>query len=159
MQHRYVWFYNRASAIVVLITLIVATIPVQVSAVNSTDYVANEVLVKLKPLANVLKILTIYGLDPNIGPNDRLGSLPIYRLRIIDGVSPLMKAATLALNPLVAYAEPNYIGQAPEGVYQSGWSKGDNDDSGYRTQWAPDTDSTAGSSYSLPRRWGNCCDT
>src|SRR6476660_10606449 len=128
MRHRYVWFYNRMSTIVVLIAIIVATMPVRVSAVNSTDYVANEVLVKLKPLANVLKILNTYGLDPNIGPNDRLGSLPIYRLQIIDGVSPLVKAATLALNPLVAYAEPNYIGQAPAGVYQSGWSKGDNDD-------------------------------
>jgi thermitase len=139
MRHRYVWFYNRMSTIVVLIAIIVATMPVRVSAVNSTDYVANEVLVKLKPLANVLNILITYGLDPNIGPNDRLDSLPIYRLRIIDGVSPLIKAAALALNPLVAYAEPNYIGQAPEGVYQSGWSKGGNDDSGYRTQWAPDT--------------------
>jgi thermitase len=139
MRHRYVWFYNRMSTIVVLIAIIVATMPVRVSAVNSTDYVANEVLVKLKPLANVLNILITYGLDPNIGPNDRLDSLPIYRLRIIDGVSPLIKAAALALNPLVAYAEPNYMGQAPEGVYQSGWSKGGNDDSGYRTQWAPDT--------------------
>jgi thermitase len=138
MRHRYVWFYNRASTIVILLTLIVAMTPVPVSAVNSTDYVTNEVLVKLKPLANVLKILNTYALDPNIGPNDQLGSLPIYRLRITDGVSPLIKAATLALNPLVAYAEPNYIGDAPAGVYQSGWSKGENDDSGYRTQWAPD---------------------
>src|SRR5260221_11254828 len=111
MRHRYVWFYNRVSTIVVLITLIVATMAVRVSRVSSTDYVANEVLVNLNPLANVLKILIAYGLDPNIGPNDRLGSLPIYRLRIIDGVSPLIKAAALALNPLVAYAEPNYIGQ------------------------------------------------
>jgi subtilisin family serine protease len=139
MRHRYVWFYNRASIIVVLLTLIMATMPVQVGAVNSADYVANEVLVKLKPLANVLKILNSYGLDPSIGPNDRLGALPIYRLRSIDGVSPLVKAAALTLNPLVDYAEPNYIGQAPAGVYQSGWSKGDNDDSGYRNQWAPDT--------------------
>jgi subtilisin family serine protease len=137
MRHRYVWFYSRVSAIVALISLILATMPVRVSAVSSTAYVANEVLVKLKPLANLLNIVTS-GLDPNIGPMDRLGSLPIYRLRIIDGVSPLVKAANLALNPLVAYAEPNYIGQGPEGVYQSGWSKGENNDSGYRTQWAPD---------------------
>src|SRR5215213_9937882 len=101
MRHRYVWFYNRAFIIVVLLTLIVATMPVRVGAVNSTDYVGNEVLVKLNPLANLLQIVIAYGLDPNIGPNDRLGSLPIYRLRIIDGVSPLIKVATLALNPLV----------------------------------------------------------
>jgi len=138
MRHRYVWFYNRAFIIVVLLTLIVATMPVRVGAVNSTDYVGNEVLVKLRPLANLLQIVIAYGLDPNIGPNDRLGSLPIYRLRIIDGVSPLIKVATLALNPLVAYAEPNYIGQAPESVYGSAWSKGDNDETGYKTQWAPD---------------------
>ena len=66
MRHRYVWFYNRVSTIVVLITLIVATIPVQVNAVNSADYVTNEVLVKLKPLANVLNLLITYGLEPNI---------------------------------------------------------------------------------------------
>src|SRR5262245_18156716 len=126
------------SALVVLFTLIAAAMPVRVSAVTSTDYVANEVLVKLNPLANVLNLVLPYGLDPDIGPNDRLGALPIYRLRIIDGVSPLVKAATLALNPLVAYAEPNYIGQAPEAVYQSAWSKGENDDTGYRAQWAPD---------------------
>jgi thermitase len=138
MRHRYVWFCSRVSAIVVLMALIVATMPVRVNAVNSTDYVANEVLVKLNPLANILNIVMAYGLDPNIGPNDQLGSLPIYRLRIIDGVSPPIKAAALALDPLVVYAEPNYIGQAPESVYGSAWSKGDNDDSGYRTQWAPD---------------------
>ena len=138
MRHRYVWFYNRVSTIVVLITLIVATMPVRVSAVNSTDYVANEVLVKLNPLANILNIVTAYGLDPNIGPNDQLGSRPIYRLRIIDGTSPPEKAAALALDPLVVYAEANYIGQEPEGVYESGWSKGGNDDTGYKTQWAPD---------------------
>jgi subtilisin family serine protease len=144
MHHRYVWFYTRVSALGILIALVglmarvVAPLPARVSAASSSDYVSNEVLVKLKPLANLLDIVMIYGLDPNIGPNDQLGSLPIYRLRIIDGVSPLTKAAALALNPLVVYAEANYIGQAPEGVYQYGWSKGDNDDTGYKTQWAPD---------------------
>src|SRR5262249_45703 len=118
--------------------LLVATMPVRVNAVTSTDYVANEVLVRLNPLANLLNIVTAYGLDPNIGLNDRLGALPIYRLRIIDGTSPVVKPAALPLNPLVVYAEANYIGQAPEGVQESGWSKGDNNDTGYGNQWAPD---------------------
>jgi subtilisin family serine protease len=38
----------------------------------------------------------------------------------------------------VVYAEPNYLGEVPEGVYKSSWSRGD-DENGYMRQWAPDT--------------------
>jgi len=138
MQHRYFWFFTRVSVLVVLLALMVAPMPVRVDAAGSTDYVADEVVVRLSPLANLLNIVTAYGLDLNVGPNDRLGTLPIYRLRIVDGVSPVDKAAALILNPLVIYAEPNYIGQAPESVYKSAWSKGNNDETGYKIQWAPD---------------------
>jgi thermitase len=138
MRHRYSRLNGLVTTVAVLIGLIVITIPVRTSHAGLSDYVANEVLVKLSPLANILNIVTAYGLNPNIGPNDQLGASPIYRLRIIDGISPLVKAAALKLDPLVVYAEPNYIGQAPEAVYQSGWSKGDDDDSGYKKQWAPD---------------------
>jgi subtilisin family serine protease len=138
MHHRYIWLCNRVTAIIVLIALMVAAVPAQARAASSNDYVSNEIVVRLKPQANVLSIAALFGLDTHIGVNDKLGALPIYRLRILDGVSPLLKAATLALNPLVAYAEPNYIGEAPESTYGSGWSKGDDDETGYATQWAPE---------------------
>jgi thermitase len=138
MRYRYSWLNGLVAAVVVLVDLSVIIAPVRASGASSTDYVANEVLVKLNPLANVSQIVAAYGLNPIIDPNDRLGASSIYRLRITDGTSPLDKAAALMLNPLVVYAEANYIGQAPEGVYQSGWSKGDQDDTGYKGQWAPD---------------------
>jgi subtilisin family serine protease len=139
MRHTTNRSYLRTTATALLLFLALSSMPLPVGATGPSDYVANEVVVKLSPLANLLSVITTYGLDPNIGPNDRLGSLPIYRLRILDGVSPVTKAAALALNPLVTYVEPNYLGQTPESVYISGWSKGSNDDTGYLQQWAPDT--------------------
>jgi subtilisin family serine protease len=138
MRHRHSWFVNLASALVVLIASVGATTPTRTLGASSTDYVANEVLVKLNPLVDVLTIIRGLGLDLNIGPNDRLGTSPIYRLRITDGSSPLDKATALMQNLLVVYAEPNYIGQEPEVVYDSAWSKGDEDVIGYNSQWAED---------------------
>ena len=138
MYQRNLRMHKHVSACFVLIALILGHLPVHVRAANPSAYVSNEVIVRLKPLANLLSIVTLNGLDPNITANDKLGALPIYRLRILDGVSPILKAATLALLPGVAYAEPNYLGQAPESVYKSIWSKGDTDDTGYKLQWAPD---------------------
>lgn len=106
---------------------------------SPADYVADEVIVKLKPLASVLNLVAAFGLSPIVRTFDRLGDAPIYRLKIVDGLSPPLKAAALALSPLVDYAEPNYIGQVPEGVYVSSWSKGGDDPGAYLGQWAPDT--------------------
>src|SRR5207342_509046 len=69
---------------------------------------------------------------------EQLDPLPIYRLSIVN---PLLTPPTLAnilrTLPNVLYAEPNYIGQAPEGQRQrSGWAIG-GDDQSYHAQWAP----------------------
>ncbi|HJZ47770.1 MAG TPA: S8 family serine peptidase, partial [Roseiflexaceae bacterium] len=95
----------------------------------------NEVLVKLTdptalPIISAALQLTLI---------DQLEGRPIYRLRLANPLASLdgVLAALLA-NPLVVYAEANYLGEEPEGIAQSSWSRGDNDDTGYRTQWAPD---------------------
>src|SRR5438093_12222489 len=108
MRHRYVWFYGLVSAIVMLLSFSAPAAPVWAGDPGLTEYVPNEVLVKLSPLANVLTISAAYGLDPTPGAIDQLGARPIYRLRIIDGTPPPVKAAALAQHLLVVYAEPNY---------------------------------------------------
>jgi subtilisin family serine protease len=95
----------------------------------------NEVLVKLTdptalPIISATFQLTLI---------DQLEGQPIYRLRLANPLASLdgVLAALLA-NPLVVYAEANYLGEEPEGIGQSSWAKGD-DENGYTGQWAPDT--------------------
>ncbi|MCG8349883.1 MAG: S8 family serine peptidase, partial [Chloroflexales bacterium] len=111
---------------------------------NTDSYVPNEVLVKLKPLPptnppaiyntvirNVIR--AIGGLDRvNI---DQFGTRPIYRLHITDGSSPADKAEELRQDKRVQFAEPNYLGQTPEGRMRASWAVGSESD--FVTQWAP----------------------
>jgi thermitase len=94
----------------------------------------NEVLVKLTdptalPIISAAFQLTLI---------DQLEGRPIYQLRLADPLASLQNVlAALLANPLVVYAEPNYLGEEPEGVYTSSWSRG-GDENGYRRQWAVD---------------------
>jgi subtilisin family serine protease len=126
----------RLCGLLIVILLLVCAIPV-VPAQAASVYVPDEVIVKLDPRANVLTIAAAYGLKINLGAADQLDGHPIYRLHIVDGVSPAIKAALLALNPLVIYAEPNYVGEEPESVARSSWARGD-DSGAFQTQWAPE---------------------
>lgn len=124
---------------VLLISVIVAsfmayTDNARASTPNASAYTANNVIVKIEPTASITDIAALYSL--NVA--EQLDDLPIYRLRITDGTPPLDMANLLAVNPLVVYAEPNFIGQAPESVQQSAWVKG-NDAGQYQKQWAPTT--------------------
>jgi len=95
----------------------------------------NEVLVKLTdptalPIIRAALQLTLI---------DQLEGRPIYRLRLANPLASLQNVlAALMANPLVVYAEPNYLGEEPEGIARSSWSSGD-DENGYASQWAPDT--------------------
>ncbi len=95
----------------------------------------NEVLVKLTdptalPIISAALQLTLI---------DQLEGRPIYRLRLANPLASLQNVlAALMANPLVVYAEPNYLGEEPEGIARSSWSSGD-DENGYASQWAPDT--------------------
>ena len=102
-------------------------------AQTQADFLPDEVLVKLLQSTDVVGIAVDYDLDP--APLDQFGSRAIFRMRILDGVSPPERAMELAADPRVVYAEPNFIGRIPEGVQRVSWPKGD-EDGDYNEQWA-----------------------
>ena len=97
------------------------------------EFVPNEVVVKLQRSTDIASVAAAHGLDPV--PLDQFGTRPIFRMRILDGASPPNRAAELAINPRVLYAEPNYIGRAPAGHQRVSWPKGEEGDD-YQEQWA-----------------------
>jgi subtilisin family serine protease len=72
----------------------------------------------------------------NLRELDKLRSLRIFRMGILDGALPQEKAAALAADARVVFADINYVGQAPEARKQSGWAIG-GDVGGFAAQWAP----------------------
>jgi subtilisin family serine protease len=100
------------------------------------DYAPGEILVKLRPSANVHAFAATSGLRVEPNKIKQLGSRPIYRFQIADGASPPDKAAKLANNSRVLYAEPNYEGQVPEAQQRSSWATA-GDINIYTAQWAP----------------------
>ncbi|HSL46876.1 MAG TPA: S8 family serine peptidase [Anaerolineales bacterium] len=130
--------YRLLLRLVILLTLITMLLslvaPVMLANAQEQDgFVPGEVLVKLMQATDVAGIAADYGLDPI--PLDQFGSRAIFRMRILDGTSPPERAAQLAADPRVVYAEPNFIGRAPEGVQRVTWPKGD-EDGDYHEQWA-----------------------
>jgi subtilisin family serine protease len=101
---------------------------------SSAEYVPNEVIVKLIPAINLSSLLALLPLKLQV--IDQLDSLPILRLRILNGASPLDVASRLIASRLVIYAEPNYLGGAPEGVARSSWARSEGPEA-YQEQWAP----------------------
>jgi subtilisin family serine protease len=76
------------------------------------------------------------GLAIALGSVEQLDGLPIFRLSIAKGLNVEAVVALLESNPLVVFAEANYLGEVPEGVQQSAWVKGQ-DEGDYMQQWAP----------------------
>jgi thermitase len=100
----------------------------------SNGYVPNEVIVKLAPARNIHKVIAALPLKLRV--IEQLGTLPIHRLRIVNGAKPPAVASLLMASRLVRYAEPNYISTAPEGVARSSWARSGGIDD-YHAQWAP----------------------
>jgi subtilisin family serine protease len=102
-------------------------------------YVPGEVIVRLIPplLGSVETLVQTIASQFGLQVVDRLGTLPVFRLKIIGNVlSPPALAGLLDALPAVLYAEPNFLGQSPEGVARSSWSRG-GDAGGVASQWAP----------------------
>jgi subtilisin family serine protease len=97
------------------------------------QYLPDEVVVKLTSSTDLAGIAAAFALDPV--PLDQFGTRTIYRLRILDGATPPDRAAALAADPRIVFAEPNLVGRAPEGQPQVSWAKG-SDGGGYASQWA-----------------------
>jgi subtilisin family serine protease len=97
------------------------------------DYLPDEVVIKLVQSADIVGVASDFGLDPT--PLDQFGTRPIFRMRILDGAEPPDRAAELEADPRVLYAEPNFLGQTPEGQQRVSWAKG-GDGGDYVEQWA-----------------------
>lgn len=123
----------KISLIVVVMLLSISAPSTLVSAQGSNNFVPNEVLVKLLQANDLASIAAEYDLDPT--PLDQFGTRAIYRMQIMDGAAPPERAVQLEADARVDYAEPNFIGRAPEGVQRVSWPKGE-ESSDYQEQWA-----------------------
>jgi subtilisin family serine protease len=122
-----------------LLDLVVQTHTVQ-AAEGPGNYVPNQVVVRLAPplLGSVTTLANSIAANFGLRVLDRLDTLPIFRLQIVNNLLSPPALATLLDNiPGVLYAEPNYIGEPPEGVARYSWFKG-GDAGEYHEQWAPD---------------------
>src|SRR5690349_12959781 len=102
MPHRSIRFSALIAAIVILYA---ATPAASTRAGERPKYVSDEVLVKLNPSVDVHTFAAANGLNPAPDAIDQLDSHPIYRLQIVDGTPPPRKAAALAHDLRVIYAE------------------------------------------------------
>jgi len=107
-----------------------------IHAEEQAAFLTGEVVVKLFQASDLAAVAAAHGVDPR--PIDQFGTRAIYRLRIVDGSSPPEKVVELMNDARVHYAEPNYVGQTPEGRQRVSWSKG-GDAGTYAEQWAPAT--------------------
>jgi subtilisin family serine protease len=101
------------------------------NAQGPADYLPDEVVVKLFEAADLADIEADYNLELL----DQFGSRAIYRMAISDETAPPLRAAALAADPRVVFAEPNFIGRAPEGVARISWPHGEESED-YVEQWA-----------------------
>jgi subtilisin family serine protease len=105
---------------------------------EAATYVPDEVIVRLLPplLGSVDALVQTIASQFGLQVLDQLGTLPVFRLKLLHTVlSPPALADLLDALPSVVYAEPNFLGQEPEGVARSSWSKG-GDEGGDALQWA-----------------------
>jgi hypothetical protein len=122
-----------SSLILVMVSLNINATSTPANAQELDVFIPNEVVVKLRQISDVAGIAAGYGLDPI--PLAQFGSRAIFRMRIIDGAAPPDRAAELVTDLRVVYAEPNFIGQAPEGKQRVSWAKGGGVEE-YQGQWA-----------------------
>lgn len=123
---------------VLLAALLLTTMPAAARESHlMSRYYADEVIVKIRPNVDPKAFAAANGLQLGRENTNKLPGQPIYRFQIADGNTPDKKAAVLAGNPAVIYAEPNAVGQVPEAVRRSSWVVGF-DASMYTAQWAPE---------------------
>jgi subtilisin family serine protease len=125
--------FHRSLLIIATLLVSFMVFPTSSQAQADDGIVPNEVVLKLFPGNDPDAIATQYKLRVI----DQFGTRPIFRMAITDGKTPSTKAGELLADAdkRVQYAEPNYVGQTPEGRQKASWSKGDK--SNYTQQWAP----------------------
>jgi thermitase len=134
MNHFMVLTFRMVSSLIMIVTLFQIAMPgTPVRAQGSDGFLPNEVVMKLSRISDLSQVASSYALHPT--PLAQFGTRAIFRMRILDGTSPQDKAADLAADSRVIYAEPNFIGQAPEARQRVTWAKGD-ESQGFEDQWA-----------------------
>jgi subtilisin family serine protease len=93
-----------------------------------------QIILKLNQASDLAAVAATFQLDP--APIDQLTIAPLYLMRIVDGAVPETRAAALAADSRVAYAETNVIGATPEDQGESSWASGGSA-ADYQGQWAP----------------------
>lgn len=121
----------RCLLMVVMIQFAMPTTPL--FANDDDNYLPGEVVIKLLQAGDLASVAADYQLEPL--PLDQFGARPIYRMRILDGVDPQGKAAALAGDGRVQYAEPNFLEETPEGRQRFKWASGGSAGE-YAEQWA-----------------------
>lgn len=99
------------------------------------QFATDEVVIKLTSPMHLRRVAKRFRLSPS--PIEQFGKRPIYRMRILDGADPFLKATQLAADPFghVEFAEPNFNTQAPEASRRgSSWSIGGSTTE-YVNQW------------------------
>jgi subtilisin family serine protease len=138
MSRQWLRFVRLLVAISFLGCLIAQAQPAR--AAEDSAYVPGEVIARLVPplLGSVESLLQTISSRFGLQVLDRLDGLPVFRLKIVNNaLSAPALTDLLDAVPGVLYAEPNYLGETPEGVVRSAWSRG-GDEGGYAAQWAPD---------------------
>lgn len=104
-------------------------------AVEDPDlgYVPEEVVIKLVPGSDLTAIAADFQLNPT--PIDQFGSREIYRMRILDGSSPIDRAPVLQSDPRIEFAEPNFTIRPPEWRSRYSWARFD-EPGDATAQWA-----------------------
>ena len=90
--------------------------------------ISGEVLLQLRSADDIESISERYP----VTPVDRLGTKPIFRVRATGDVTPLLES--MALDPAILIAEPNFVQELPEAARNNAWAVGEPGD--YRDQWA-----------------------
>ena len=103
-----------------------------VDAATIAPSVANEIVLQLRPGANIAQVAADYGFTVR----SQFGSRPIFLATVASDRTVASTLAAMAGDVRVLYAEPNLIGAAPEGRRCSVWSIGSQ--SAFQTQWAPE---------------------
>jgi thermitase len=103
------------------------------AATEMDPFVDSQIVVRLNDPSTLASVTQDHGLDSS--PLDQMAIQGLFLLSVTDGTSADAKAAELAADSRVSYAEPNFVGMAPERRGMSSWESGD--PSQYTSQWAP----------------------
>jgi thermitase len=120
--------------LVALLMLLYPAAPAGVARAQESlgEYIPGEVLIKLNQAGDLNAVLAQH----NLTLSDQFGMRSIYLLNIVDSTPPPDIAEALRLDSRVAAAEPNWVGQTPEGQPRTPWAGGGSAGE-YAAQWAP----------------------